>query len=399
MNNPQKVASRAANEKRFLHNGAEIPNLPGVRVEGDSVVFTGYSDADIEDIRGRVSKGKRYKDDAKILQKKYSPGDEVKSAILASLPGATSIDGYGFYEAIAAESLIDRDRDVLRLGFLEILAKRYKEGRSVVDSHSWNHRIGYTFDAYVQDHPTKTGEYQLIVRFYVSPDAKMISGSNAKSEIDAGLVRRLSISYFAPEYKYVSSEADGNVYGRSYWVYDTPMETSESEIEVPEISMVAMGAQPGARIKAEKGGIEKGITFAEKEIKINAMEFTEVKINDKTLKVAPDSVADVAAISIAFDEAKKALAEAEGKLKKYTDQEASALDKLADDYVAVKKLAFPGVEIDTEKEKAVAKIMGAEHIEKEIALLSKMTPKQAEVEKTTDAKEVASFGLIKNLFN
>lgn len=334
--------------KKFRHNGAAIPNLKGVRVEGDAVLFPdSYSDQEIAAIRKRIAQGGRRELQTQN-RKAYTPTESESAAILAAMPGVKDLTGFGFYEAVAAESLLDRDRDILTKSFLQILADRYANGRAIVDSHNTRQRIGYTFGAEVKDHPDQPGESQLLVRFYVDPQAKMSGGNNAKREIDTGLVRRVSVSFSSPEIKFVGEDESEMGY---HWIYDAPEHNDSGKVEVFELSVVAMGAQAGAHIKGEKGGIAKSPTFGSSEIKQDnsnkpdkpGMEKYMINKTGKEIEASPEVIAEIKHLE-------KMLADREAELKPYVEAAEKAKKELAGKLVNLKKAINPELEIDAEAE-------------------------------------------------
>lgn len=378
--------------KRFARNGVHIPPIEGVTIKGDYVEFDGrFTDEEIKAIREKIA-GAGYSEQEPRQRKTYSPTDAERKKVLAAMSGVESLEGFGFYEAIVADTRLDRHKDILDRSFLEVLAKRYDSGRAVVDSHNERQRIGYTFAASVQPDPDDAQHFQLSVKFYVSPSAKMLSGNSAKSEIDEGLVRRVSVSFMAKEYTYIPGDAEGNMHGISYWLWKAPIESSEDNIEAFELSTVAMGAQAGAVIKgagiSEKARKTLTATFGEIQVKSTVTGMKNIKILDIELQVSEDQEAALKQL----EEKAKAL---ETELSKFKEAEAGKKKALVTEFVNLKCKAFEGLDADTETAKAER--FTSEELAGEIKMLQAISGnpkhKQLDPSKNKEEKQEKAEGL------
>ena len=375
---------------KYLRNGVEIPaNLKGVTVTDQHVIFDEtWKESDIMSFRDFLGKKELIREIPNTKRKAYQPTEAETQIILDKMTGVENLDGFGIYEAVAAETLLDRHNEVLTKGFLQILADRYAEGRTVVDSHDSQHRLGKTFAAKVVKHPELEGESQLIVKFYVSPNAKMKSGATAVQEIDQGIVDRLSVAFSYRDYEYIAADDADNPYDHGYVKIDAPKKGKESYIEAYEISTVSMGAQAGARIKsAQTDPNTPPRTFGSK---AEEMEFETLKITvrgqETEVKVATESAGTLKSI---MDE-----------LKGFRDKQEASRKSLIDEYVKFRKAANEN--LDAEKEKGIAAQLPTEYLESQVAELSaKAAEKQldpskktGEEDKTKQAKKPVAGGLV-----
>jgi len=298
-------------------------------------------------------------------RKAYTPSVDERKKVMDAMSGIENLDGFGFYKAIVADTRLDRHRDVLTRGFLEILAKKYDEGRAVVDSHSERKSVGYTFASEVVPDASDPTHFQLIVKFYISPDAVLFSGTKAKTALDQALVRRTSVSFSASEFKYVASDATENVHGVGYYVYDVPTNSSEDNIEVFEVSLVMMGVQAGAKIKelvSQKEGINKKDTLPQNSKKMKYL----IKSLDRSIDVE-QTVID----SIELLEAK--IKSLNDSLKVFKDREEKKKKVLITELVNLRCKAFKNLNAESETLKFSA--FDIDSLISEITLTKSMKPK------------------------
>lgn len=352
--------------KRFKHNNIDFPAIEGVSIQGDYVVFDDrFRDEDIDSIRQKIASGfvKQTPDEVQIKHqvKAYEPTEPEKASIRSHVKSG-DIDSYGFYTFIAAESVKDRQGDVLTKSFLEWMADRYNEGRVLADSHYMEYAIGHTYAATVTNHEVVPGEYQLEVKAYVPPAARTMSGSVAKDMLDAGIIRRASVSFSAPAKFYEADHAE-NKTGEPVWVFDAPAATNKMA-EVYELSIVGMGAQSGARIKGEKGGIEKNPTFDTVEIKTKnkTMEKVTIKALGKDMEVESSMIP----VLKELDEKFQSL---QAELKAFTDKEAVVKESLITELVNL-KVQVMGT--DQAKETEKAKRLTVDELKEEIELITNL---------------------------
>lgn len=349
--------------------------MPGVEVVGDEVVFEGYSDKHIDLIRDRVQAGDS-KSFLADFRKEYSPS-EIEQTLIKDKVG-DRIKDFHFVETIAADTIIDRAYDKFTKAFLERMANKYIEGRTIVDSHNTKVRIGRTFAAEVIPHPEQPNEYQLIVKFYLSPNTP--DGEKAINEVKDGIVDRVSVS-FRPDYEAVTfydEDDEKNPHpGKVFWQIDAGNSDLE---EVIELSLVAMGAQPGARFKSENGRIEDSPTFDVNEI-ISTMETKEIKLTiggvEKTFKVETSKVGEFETLAkqIGDLESEQKTLKTENEdlkksLKSYTEKEEEIKDELVSKLINLKTTIYGEDAIDAEAQTEIAKALPLTFIEKEIELLT-----------------------------
>lgn len=363
-------------KKKYLLNGATPPTLPGVKVSESYIEFDDtYSDDDISAIREKIGSGGEKNFESGTI-KAYTPTDAEKMKIAPHLKADLDLSTFGFYTFIAAETIRDRQGDVLDKSFLEWMGEKYAEGRTLADSHNISKRIGYTYDAKVVQHEQEPNHFQLEVKAYVPPTAKTSTGANAKDEIDAGLLRRVSVSFFASA-KYLSSEDDNNPYNETTWIYSRPK--AGDRADVMELSVVAMGAQAGARIKGGNQGIEKIVTFAKEEIKMEKYTF-------KTIGKEVEIPSDVLAILKEADTQTEAL---KAELKAFQDAASTQKAEVENEFVKLRLLAYPTLK--AESEQAKAKNLTVEQLNEEIALLVE-SKKGAQIDPTKEGTPQKTYG-------
>lgn len=375
---------------KYQRNGVEIPaNLKGVTVTDQYVIFDEtWKESDIMSFREFLGKKELIREIPNTKRKAYQPTEAETQMILDQMIGIESLDGFGFYEVYAAETLLDRHNEVLTKAFLQILADRYAEGRTVVDAHDSTHRTGKTFAAKVVKHPSVEGEYALSVKFYVSPDARMKSGNTAINEINQNIVDRMSVAFSYRDYEYISSDDASNPYDHGYVLIDAPKKGKEYYIEAYELSLVTMGAQAGARIKsAQTDPNEAPRTFGSKaeEMSLQTLKIS-IRGKEEEIQVSPESVG---AIQSVLDE-----------LKGFRDKQEASRKSLIDEYVKFRKAANEN--LDAEKEKGIAAQLPTEYLESQVAELSakaaetQLDPskKTGEEDKTKQAKKPVAGGLV-----
>lgn len=364
--------------KRYALNEAKVPNLPGVRVEDNTVVIEGYKDKHIDLIREKTKVGDS--DRKNVLadfQKEYSPS-EIERTLIKEKVGER-IDSFHFVETIAADTLIDRTYDKFTKAFLERMATKYIEGRTIVDSHNTKIRIGRTFAAEVIPHPEKVGESQLIVKFYLSPNTP--AGKQAINEVKDGIVDRVSVS-FRPDYEAVTfiDEDDENSPepGKVFWSIDA----GDPELEeVIELSLVAMGAQPGAKFKSENGRVQENPTFDIKEItpRMETIELT-YKLGDveKGINVPKENADAFKALIKGIEDAQAETAKAvktqkelEKRIGTYEEKEKEVKTAMVVKLVNLKKSVFGEDSVDAEQETTICESLPVEFLEKEIDRMEK----------------------------
>lgn len=364
--------------KYYKTNGAKISMVSGMVLDGDKVGFPdSFSIKDINAIRKKTAKQNR--GNLVLKATTYSPNDSERSAIQSAL-GRDNIDGFLFVQCVAAETDMDRHRDILTKAFLEWMGEKYTEGRTIVDGHWHEQRVGKTFAAEVVE--KEGGGHSLIVKFYISPNAIMRNGMKAVDQINDGLVNRVSVSFYATYTFIPESESDR---GMSHYVYDRPAEDSLMA-EVYELSLVTMGAQAGAKIKGQNGDIEPEITFDTKSIKpeTDNMSFLSyrfkstgqtlnIKEEDKEAAKAMDT--DIQKfIDDGIKEEKEKRLEAEKKLKKFEDAEKAVRDDAVTKYVNAKKQVF-GEDLKADDEKEIIKHWSVSTIEAETKKLEAVAEK------------------------
>ena len=356
--------------KRYKHNNATIPKIKGVTISGDFVEFDNtFSEKDIAFLRGKVKSGIGSVEFVSP-SKSFDPTDSDREKIKSHVRNA-DIASFGIYQAIAAKNMmIDRDGDILERDFLEIMAQRYKEGRSMVDSHNRQQRIGKTFDAEVITN--EKGQAELLVKFYIPDEAKMLSGNSAKMEIDTGMVENVSVSFLAPEdsLTFVKADDSSNTYGVPHFRYHAPKKSPMESVEVFELSMVTMGAQQGARVKsADQKSIanslnENARTFGSQidKNKSPEMEFIEKKIDRYKLKVAEssadsfDSLADyVAELEKMVSDQDKEISDKKLTIEELNKKLGNDKDAKINDLINLKKQILGEEAISAETEKAALK--------------------------------------------
>lgn len=369
--------------KRYKHNNIDFPSIDGVSIQGDYVVFDDrFKDEDIESIRRKIETGFRKEADDELSVKNqvkaYQPTPAEREKIQSALKDSVDIDTFGFYTFIAAESVKDRQGDILTKSFLEWMGKAYAEGRVLADSHYMEYAIGHTYEATVTDHEVHPGEYQLEVKAYVPPAARTLSGAVAKEMLDAGIIRRASVSFAAPA-KFLEADHAENKTGEPVWVFDAPA-TKNARAEVYELSIVGMGAQAGARIKGEKGGIAKNPTFDTVEVKQ-----IEKKMEKVTIKALGRDIETDATLIPVLKELDDKFQSLTAELQKYQEREETEKTGLITELVNL-KVQVMGV--DQAKETEKAKKLTLDELKDEIEAVAKIkTGKQIDPGKEDEKDE------------
>lgn len=176
-----------------------------------------------------------------IPSSKYKATEEDYEAIRKHVSDSVDVTKFGVYECVASSTSPDSDGDVFGENVLKGLAHYYEEGRTVVlGSHARDSGVGKTFGAYVKS--DTAGTQQLMVKFYIPPEATTQSGGNAKALVDSGVYARTSIMAFwtqdpKPESKTVS--------GKDVKVYN-----STEGMQVLHIAVLDMGANYDAVMKS-----------------------------------------------------------------------------------------------------------------------------------------------------
>lgn len=306
-------------------------------------------------------------------------------------------EGLGYYEAVVADTRLDRHQDILTKSILDGLAKLYSSGRAVVHSHNEKTPCGYTFSASVSPSLSDPEHHELTVRFYVPEESLLLSGMSAKTALDKGLIRRVSVSFSAKNaYKYVAEDSAENIYGHGYWVWSMSNEDMKdpNKFEVYELSLVTMGAQANAVIKdLEKGGIEKEDTLHKNSETVTG-ETMKYKIASLGSTVDVNEEA-LTAIKLLEDEARK-VSELESKLKVYKDAEDAKKELLVKELVALKVKISK--DIDAEKETAKVNKLSIVEIKEEINLVkmiqknhNPINPNPSEEDKNETSNELPSW--------
>ena len=199
------------------------------------------------------------------------------------MTGVESLDGFGFFECVAAETKLDLHRDILAPSFLQFMAEKYAEGRIVLDGHRDVATIGRTFDAYVQASPEDGEVQQLIVKFYLSPNMKTVSGANPVQVVSENIADRVSVGFSNPYIRRVAPEHEDE---KGYWIHEITPEMDLDRIHVMELSIVYYGAQPGAKIKGAKGqnaGINPAPSFGLKPVESTEKSMSKITYHIKSI--------------------------------------------------------------------------------------------------------------------
>lgn len=275
-------------------------------------------------------------------RKAYTPSEIEKNQILENIY-VDSLGGFGFYEAVVADTRLDRHNDVLSKSFLDAMAEKYNEGRTVVHGHKELIPCGRTFSAEVKQVANEPEHYELNVKFYIPQSSLLASGMSAKEAIDTGLISRVSVSFMAKEaYKYIEKEESG------FWFWEKKDYSDTNTFDVFELSLVTMGAQAMAVIKElEKDPKPKDTTLHQNsKDKTNQMKYfikslnTEVEANEDTK----------AAIELLEEKAVE-LDKANALLQAFQQKEEAAKLEIVKELVGLKMKALKDLDADKETEK------------------------------------------------
>lgn len=186
--------------------------------------------------------------------KAFTPTEADYAAARANLKGKDSegndidVTKFGYYETIAADTLVDLVDDRFTRRFLDALAPQAKAGLTVLLNHHPDHIMGATYDARVEPIPDNPENYQLVVKFYVPNFMKMPKGEPAVDAVNTGTVRFTSVGFKAWHAQWIEA---GDTYVREY---DHP-DGGRLPVYV-EHSLAYRGAQLRAALKSAAGAAE-----------------------------------------------------------------------------------------------------------------------------------------------
>lgn len=312
------------------------------------------------------------------------------------MTGVESLDGFGFFECVAAETKLDLHRDVLAPSFLQFMAEKYAEGRIVLDGHRDVATIGRTFDAYVQASPEDGEVQQLIVKFYLSPNMKTVSGANPVQVVSENIADRVSVGFSNPYIRRVAPEHEDE---KGYWIHEITPEMDLDRIHVMELSIVYYGAQPGAKIKGVKGqnaGIDPAPSFGLKPVESTEKSMSKITYHIKSINKDVEIEKSILGIIKEIDnEAADAIhdkqLEADGFQKQVADLEREKtamqkrLDKFEESEGELKELAITNLvnlqkmikpDLNVEEAKKAFEGMSRDQVNAQIEMLKALKPDQ-----------------------
>lgn len=233
------------------------------------------------------------------------------------------IENYGFFRFIASSTRMDLHRHRFTRKFLVGFRDQYKEGRTMLFQHKHDHGIGQTFDSRVVK--ADDGEYELEVKFFIHPEARLPTTMTVIDAINSGTYKRASVGFIAKMSKYIPASESEDKEG--YFIYD-----ETKSLNVLELSIVAMGANTDAKIKSTPSGV---ITFGEieQDQKNLSMKDIELKSLGKTIQVPGEvfkTLQEVDQLNITLKGENEAL---KGTLKTYQDKEKEQREALVNEFV------------------------------------------------------------------
>ena len=252
----------------------------------------------------------------------YEPNQKDLDLAQEKVRKEVDMGDYGFFRFIASSTRMDLHRHKFTRKFLSGFRDQYKEGRTMLFQHKHDYGIGQTFDARIIK--AEDGEYELEVKFFIHPEAKIPSGIPAIDAINSGTYKRASVGFIAKMSKYIPASESQDKEG--YFIYD-----ETKSLSVLELSIVAMGANTDAKIKSTPAGLPTfGKIENEKDI---LMKDIELKSIGKTIEVSDEvfkTLQEVDELNISLQGQVKEL---EGKLKEFTEKEEEDRKELAEDFV------------------------------------------------------------------
>lgn len=301
-----------------------VEGMPGVHADGPELIFEGYTPAAVEGILKRMSGLVR----PFGLRSNYNPTDEDRMKV-AEITGSEDVSGYGIYRAAVSSTQVDLGRDKFSKAMLDELAEQYRDGRTVVLGHDSSMGVGRTFDAEVIAKEGDGEDYELLVKFYVFPDAQGKTGK-VKQLLDAKVYDRFSIAASLKMSDVISREDAGD--GMPIYTYDP------TRVAVVHLGIVDMGMNTDAVSKSNTAG---AVTFGEITEMTEKKEIVMLEYNLKHVGAGKVELSADAVSALLENVEKRMKAQAE-KLAKFEAAEDARLKSLRDEWCALRK------QIDTE---------------------------------------------------
>ena len=261
---------------RILSGNIDPSLIPGAKVVGDYLHIPESFEinetksalkaiANPPEIEGEFEPYTPTTKDIELAQEKTSKG--------------TDMEDYGFFRFTVSSTRMDMHRHKFTRKFLTGFRDQYKEGRTMLFQHKHDYGIGQTFDARIVK--ADDGEYELEVKFFIHPEAKIPSGIPAIEAINSGTYKRASVGFVAKMSKYIPASESEDKEG--YFIYD-----EVKSLTALELSIVAMGANKDALVKSTPSDLP---TFGEIEQSGNKSQMKDIELKSikKTIQV-PEEV-------------------------------------------------------------------------------------------------------------
>jgi hypothetical protein len=326
-----------------------IEGLEGVHATGSDIVFEGYTPAAIEGILKRMTGLVR-----PIGQRNgYKPTDDDRLKVM-EITGLEDVSAFGIYRAAVSSTQVDLGRDKFSKAVLDEMAEQYKDGRTVVLGHDSMMGVGKTFDAEVAAKSDGESDYELLVKFYVLPDAQAPTG-NLKQLLDARVYDRFSIAASLKMADVISREDSGD--GLPIYTYDP------SRIAVVHLGIVDMGMNTDAVSKSNRA---QAVSFGDiNEIteKPRIMQYKFKHIGNGSIDLTED------AVSALLERVEKKFEAQAEKLAAFEDAQMKKLETLRDEWCALRKQI--DTDADADKLNRRASLLDEELLSEDIANFKK----------------------------